>query len=153
MTLILKLALIGHVFAGLAAIIFYYAMIPNFLRKNSDSDIGFLKRLSVFGLVTLLISWILAGYYYTQYYGQSVKPIIKAGQIPWAHSILMETKEHIFLFLPFLGLVLAVSLLLSRSDIAKDENLRKALASLAFVIVVLGTAVTIFGVVISGAAK
>ncbi|OGD90844.1 hypothetical protein A3D81_01755 [Candidatus Curtissbacteria bacterium RIFCSPHIGHO2_02_FULL_40_17] len=151
MTPILKLALIGHVFAGLVALIFYYAMIPNLIGKNPQ--LNFLKRLSLFGLVSLLVSWILAGYYYVTYYGQNVKPLIKSGQLPWAHSILMETKEHIFLFLPFLGLVLLASLLSIKSDITRDDNLRKALASLAFLIVALGTAVTIFGVVISGAAK
>ena len=151
MSLVIKLALIGNVLSGLLALIFYYAMIPNLIGKNLQPN--FLKRLSLAGLVTLLFSWILAGYYYTQYYGQSVKPIIKSGQLPWAHSILMETKEHIFLFLPFLGLVLAAACLSSKSDIDKDETLRKALAKLAFVVVALGTAVTIFGVVISGAAK
>ena len=151
MTPVLKLALIGHVIGGLIALIFYYALVPSLVRKSLN--LGFLTRFSLFGLVTLLISWVLAGYYYVTFYGQSVKPIIKSGKIPWAHNILMESKEHAFLFLPFLGLVLTTSLLFSKSDIAKDESLRKALAKLAFVLVFLGTAVTIFGVVISGAAK
>src|SRR3990167_4489020 len=151
MTPILKLALIGHVFAGLVALIFYYAMIPNLIGKNPQ--LNFLKRLSLFGLVSLLVSWILAGYYYVTYYGQNVKPLIKSGQLPWAHSILMETKEHIFLFLPFLGLVLFTSLLFSKPDIAKNSSLQKALSILALTMVVLGTIVTIFGVVISGAVK
>jgi hypothetical protein len=34
-----------------------------------------------------------------------VKPLIKEGPLPWAHKIVMETKEHVFIFLPFLGLL------------------------------------------------
>lgn len=151
MNLALKLALIGHVLAGLISLIFYYAVIPNLIRKKPDY--GFLKRFSILGLTTLIISWILAGYYYTTYYGQHVKPQIIKGKIPWAHSILMESKEHIFLFLPFMGLALAAILLHSKADVTKDDSLRKALAILASVIVVLGTVITIFGIVVSGALK
>lgn len=151
MTLFLKLALIGHVLLGLIGLTFYYAIIPSFLHK--ETNLNFLKRLSITGFVALVISWILAGYYYIQYYGQAVKPVIKSGKIPWAHHILMESKEHIFLFLPFLGLVLVAALWSSKSDIGKDDSLHKALAGLTFVIVALGSMITIFGVVISGALK
>ena len=91
MNTILKIALIGHVITGLVALAFYYALTVSLNRKTPD--IGFIRRMSSFGLALLILSWISAGYYYTNYYGQFVRPIIKSGQLPWAHTLLMETKE------------------------------------------------------------
>ena len=58
-------------------------------------------------VVALLAAWVSGGWYYVSEYGNAVKPIIKAGPLPWTHSIMMETKEHLFLFLPFLALLVA----------------------------------------------
>src|SRR3989338_3609359 len=54
---------------------------------------------ALLGIVGFLGSWIAGGYYYVVTYGPLVKPIIKGGSAPWAHAIVMEAKEHIFLFL------------------------------------------------------
>src|SRR3989344_2053413 len=54
------------------------------------------------GTILFFASWIIGGYYYVQYYGPDVKPVINAGSEPWAHKVFTETKEHVFLFLPFL---------------------------------------------------
>ena len=62
------------------------------------------------GLIAILTSWVFGGFYYVDVYGVDVKPIIKAGPSPWAHSVIMEAKEHLFLFLPFLA-ALAVATL------------------------------------------
>src|SRR3989338_9086701 len=51
------------------------------------------------GVAAFVASWIAGGYYYVVYYGTLVKPVIKSGIAPWAHDIIMETKEHIFLFI------------------------------------------------------
>lgn len=149
MTLLFKLALIGHVASGLLALVFYYGLIPNLLHKNIN--LPFLKRFSALGFAALLASWILGAYYYLNYYGKHVKPEILHGKLPWAHKILTETKEHIFLFLPFMGLVLLISLLTSKHDITEVDGLQSALSKLSLAIVAIGTAVTIFGMVISGA--
>src|SRR3989344_6768256 len=50
------------------------------------------------GVAAFIASWIAGGYYYVVHYGTLVKPVIKAGVAQWVHNIIMETKEHIFLF-------------------------------------------------------
>jgi len=72
----------------------------------------FKNRLVLFGilveiaLILFLTSWASGAYYYVIHYGKNVKPIIVAGSYPWAHTFFMEAKEHVFLIIPFLALVL-----------------------------------------------
>ncbi len=60
--------------------------------------------------LTAAISWILivpAGILYVLFY-PATKTVIKAGAWPWAHSIIMETKEHWGLLLPIIATVAAI---------------------------------------------
>ncbi len=65
-----------------------------------------LKRAKIagwIGFIAFLAAWVAGGFYYVEFYGENVKPLIKEGPSKWAHSLIMETKEHLFLFLPFLS--------------------------------------------------
>ena len=62
------------------------------------------RTAALVGTGLMVLSWVSGGYYYLAHYGPHVKPAIKAGSLPWAHTVGMELKEHVFLFLPFLGL-------------------------------------------------
>ncbi len=65
-----------------------------------------LKRAKIagwIGFIAFLAAWVAGGFYYVDFYGGNVKPLIKEGPSKWAHSLMMETKEHVFLFLPFLS--------------------------------------------------
>jgi len=60
--------------------------------------------------LTAAVSWILlvpAGILYVLFY-PATKTVIKAGAWPWAHSIIMETKEHWGLLLPIIATVAAI---------------------------------------------
>src|SRR3989338_7951756 len=87
----------------LGALLFLWVLIE--IIEPSTKRINRAKIISVMGLILILSAWFVAGSYYTTTYGQEVKPIIKAGPEPWAHDIFTETKEHVFLFLPFLSLL------------------------------------------------
>ena len=104
------------------------------------------------GLVGYIATWIIGGYYYVTFYGPLVKPIIKAGSVPWAHSVVMEAKEHIFLF----AIPIAVTVFfLSRLD--KDQlqlfGLRGSFIRLAVIIAGLGLSFGIMGFIISAAVR
>ncbi|WP_370574878.1 hypothetical protein [Methanomethylovorans sp.] len=94
--------------------------------------------------------WIAGGYNYLKDYGSQVKPVILAGPDPWVHEIVMEMKEHIFVFLPIIAF--ALSLTISRFDrdaFLADVKSRRALlviTTLALFIVLL---MFIMGAVIS----
>src|SRR5206468_2387119 len=59
----------------------------------------------------IVLSWILGGYWYVHYYAPE-KVLILKGPWPWAHSLVMEIKEHLF----FIPLLLALYLPLAARD-------------------------------------
>jgi len=79
------------------------------------------KIASLSGTILIFAHWLVSGIYYVAYYGPEVKPTIKAGAWPWAHAIFMESKEHIFLFLPFLAILL-LFLVWKYGDKLKEER-------------------------------
>ena len=90
-----------HILAGLALIIIPLIIIG----LNSKSR--WLKPLS---FVTAAIGWLLllpAGKLYLTFYPET-KKLVKSGAWPWAHSIIMETKEHWGLLLPIIATVGAI---------------------------------------------
>ena len=95
--------------------------------------------------------WILGGYHYLTAYRENIRGIILSGPQPWAHEIIMETKEHVFLFLPVISILLALSLH-SISPEMMDGQVRKAVvvtAALALFLVIL---MIVMGAVLSNAA-
>lgn len=80
------------------------------LLHASDSRKKRAQIVAWIGVGAFLLSWIIGGYYYVKTYGPMIKPVIKSGPTPWAHSIITETKEHIFLFLPFMAITIAASI-------------------------------------------
>lgn len=149
MTTFQMLMLIVHVLTGVGAVILSYAVwmmllkqMPNILRA---------AKAAWWAFALTVASWITGGYYYVVYYGTAVKPVIKAGKYPWAHTLMTEAKEHLFLFLPVLTFALAIVLWMQREREKTDKELQRALVVLAAVTVLLGIAITLFGVVISGA--
>lgn len=105
---------------------------------------------AVISIVSLLLSWMAGGFYYVTIYGPQVKPLIKAGPEPWAHAVIMELKEHVFLFLPFL-VVLAGVLVWNASP--TDLTRRKIILILAILILVVGFSMAGMGYMISSAAR
>lgn len=104
------------------------------------------------GLIGYGMTWLIGGYYYVKFYGPLVKPIIKAGDAPWAHAVVMETKEHIFLFAVPLAITV---LLLSKIEPSQLEawGLRKAFIWLIVVTAALGLGIGLLGYIISAAAR
>src|SRR3989344_5016732 len=82
------------------------------------------RRLAVSALVVFgyVAAWLIGGYYYVKFYGPLVKPIIKAGQMPWAHTIAMEAKEHIFLFAVPLAVTIYFLSRLNADELKMNSN-------------------------------
>ena len=119
------------------------------------ADAGSVRRrlaVSALGVFGYVAAWLIGGYYYVKFYGPLVKPIIKAGQMPWAHTIAMEAKEHIFLF----AVPLAVTIyFLSRlnADELKMLGLRRGFSQLTVIAAGLGLSLGLMGFIISAAAR
>ena len=80
-----------------------------------------------------------------------MKPVILSGATPWVHAVLMEAKEHLFLFLPFLGVTAFLVLWLAKKEIGVNPSLRVSVVALLGLIIILGFAMTASGILISAA--
>lgn len=151
MTPLLQFSLIAHVILGIIAVAASYSVWLHAVKKIPP--IQFLKISAEIAFFSFVFSWIAGAYYYVVYYGTAVKPIIKAGSAPWAHNFFMEMKEHVFLLLPFLSLVVFGMFLVFGEELGKGENtaLKRALSFLSGIVVLLGFLIAISGIVISGA--
>jgi len=143
--------LTGHVVLGLIGTIASF-MVTFMLVKPNFSHTKVLKT-SFVAFLTFTLSWILGGWYYWKYYGTAVKPKIMSGDYVWAHSIFMEAKEHVFLFLPFATLCLFLLLRLNADAIANDSVLQKRVVFLALTITIIAVIITLSGVLITGGAR
>jgi len=141
--------LIGvHAALGELSIIFFLWTLVEIINPT-NTRIKRAKITAFIGLILILTSWIIGGYYYTKIYSQDVKPLIKEGPYPWSHNIIMETKEHIFLFLPFLS-VLAATLTFKLKPYEKPNY---SLIFLLVIIVLIGLSMAGMGYLISTGAR
>ncbi len=143
--------LFWQVMFGVLGVMAFYVVSIIVLKNNYK--IKSLEGYSLLGFIFFVLSWITGGYYYVNYYGSNVKPIIISGDLSWTHKIIMETKEHVFLFLPFLSLIIFLVFFIEKEKIKKDKNLKKPLIFLIALVISLGTLIILSGVIISGAVR
>jgi len=151
MSILFTYTLAAHVILGVIGIGAFYAVWMGLLKRVPK--FAFLLWSSLLGFLSFMASWLSGGYYYVEHYGGAVKPLIKEGVYPWAHLVVMETKEHVFLFLPILAALVFIVLALLRESAIENQGIKRALAYIAGFIVVAGIAITLGGMAISGAAR
>lgn len=111
------------------------------------------ELVALIGAILLFLTWFVGGYYYVQYYGANVKPIIKEGPQPWAHGVFTETKEHVFLFMPFLALLDYLIIKKYGKNITEKSEIRKAVMLLSLLIFLLALSMAGMGYIISTGAR
>jgi hypothetical protein len=95
------------------------------------------------------LAWMAGGYWYTHYYPAD-KAVILKGPWPWAHSLFMETKEHLF----FLTLILAFYLPIACADRPHlNAAARRMVLTVAALIVLTGLWIEGAGAIINHGAK
>jgi hypothetical protein len=94
-------------------------------------------------------AWLFGGMYYVIHYGDEVKPVVNAGPWPWAHGVFMETKEHLFLVLPFLSIVVAALVWQYGDRLATDKTLRFSVYSILGVVILIGLLMAVMGYFVS----
>jgi len=107
------------------------------------------KTMAVIGVVCLFTAWIVGGFYYVEVYGLHIKPVIKATDAKWVHSLVMEVKEHVFLFLPILSTVAVALLFKFDQELLKKNDVRLTILLLAGLIFLLGFSIAGMGAIIS----
>ena len=131
----------------LGALLFFWAFIE--LLGGQASNIRRARLAVLIGTVFLVGAWLAGGFYYVEIYGSAVKPFIKDGPLPWAHGVAMETKEHVFLFLPFLA-VFAWGLMQRLGHVMDSQRQARVAALYATgVVVVLSGTMALMGFLVS----
>lgn len=131
------LVLYFHIIMGLSIIVLSIVILLQIKKKST-----WIKPLSA---ITAALSWLLllpSAILYIVFY-PATKTLIKAGSQPWAHSIVMETKEHWGLLLPIIATV-AAGLVFS-GKIKESKRWWILLIILAVLIGVMGRIVTLGG--------
>ncbi|MEK6942220.1 MAG: hypothetical protein AABW85_05170 [archaeon] len=124
------LAYFGHLLLGVGLVVLPIIILVNLKEKP--------KWLKAVSAITAAISWLLllpAGLLYLAFY-PATKTVIKAGAWPWAHSIIMETKEHWGLLLPVVATV--ATLLVFDGKEAESKKWWILLLVVSFLIAIFG---------------
>lgn len=143
--------LITHVILGLVGVMASFRV--TFLLLCSEIKVSSLKRVSILAFTSYLISWLSGGWYYWKYYGSVVKPKIVGGDYTWAHLIFMESKEHVFLLLPFATFCIALVLWFKADALATDVVLKKKIMILSLIVTTIAIIITLSGILITGGAR
>ena len=137
-----------HAFgAELGLIAFLWVLVE--LLNPTETRIKRAKIAVVLGVAGLFCAWFIGGFYYVEVYGEQIKPLIKASDAKWVHSIVMEVKEHVFLFLPILGSVVAALLFKYDNELIDSKETRVSVILLAGLVFLLGFSLAGMGVIIS----
>lgn len=145
--------LIGlHVFFGEIGILFLIWSLVELLHR-SEHTLKRLKTSFVFALFSFILSWIIGGIYYINFYGPLVKPVIKSGPMPFSHSFFMETKEHLFLFLPFMAFTLFVIASNTTYQNLENKNYKNLLISFTILAIIIAISIAFMGYMVSAGAR
>jgi len=115
----------------------------------SETRIARAQVAALTGFACLFFAWLVGGFYYVEVYGLHVKPLIKASDAKWVHSIVMEVKEHVFLFLPILATLTTALLYKYDEELINNRDARVSIVLLAGLIFLLGFSIAGMGVIIS----
>lgn len=141
------LILIHAICAELGLFAFLWVLVE--MLNPTKGRIARAQMAAVFGFAFLIFAWVVGGFYYVEIYGLHVKPLINASDAQWVHSIVMEVKEHVFLFLPILAALTAALLYKYDEQLLEHRDARLSIVLLSGLIFLLGFAIAGMGALIS----
>ena len=141
------LILIHAICAEIGLFAFLWVLVE--MLNPSETRIARAQVAALTGFAFLFFAWLVGGFYYVEVYGLHVKPLIKASDASWVHSIVMEVKEHVFLFLPILASLTVALLYKYDGELINNRDARVSIVLLAGVIFLLGFSIAGMGAIIS----
>jgi hypothetical protein len=100
---------------------------------------------SLIAAIAMGAAWLLGGYWYVHFYPAD-KAVILKGPWPFAHNLVMETKEHLVFITGILAFYLPIAV---RDKIYANAAARKMVLSVALLIVLTDLAAEGAGAIIS----
>jgi len=98
----------------------------------SPANLNRIKNASLIVAILMFLTWVVAGYYYVNFYAPD-KAIILKGSWKFAHNLIMESKEHMFFLTLILSFLLPV--VTRAKDIVTSKQSRTLIVSVASLIV------------------
>lgn len=141
------LILIHAICAELGLFAFLWVLVE--MLNPTETRIARAQTAALTGFAFLFFAWLVGGFYYVEVYGLHIKPLIKASDAKWVHSIVMEVKEHVFLFLPILASVVLALLYKYDRELTDNSDARISIVLLAGLIFLLGFSIAGMGAIIS----
>ena len=141
------LILIHAICAEIGLFAFLWVLVE--MLNPSETRIARAQVAALTGFAFLFFAWLIGGFYYVEVYGLHVKPLIKASDASCVHSIVMEVKEHVFLFLPILASLTVALLYKYDGELINNRDARVSIVLLAGVIFLLGFSIAGMGAIIS----
>ena len=144
-----KIILMVHPMTGLIGLLAALWVFVEAMNANPRNGM----RLWWGGMITALAmvaTWIAGGYWYVTYYAAD-KAMILDGPWPLAHSLIMETKEHLF----FITLILSLlrPIVITHEDLSSNRSARILVMTIAGFIVLSAIALDGMGALIGMAAR
>jgi hypothetical protein len=114
-----------------------------------EENAGRTRKAAFVTALCMSVTWILGGYWYVHFYPADRAMILK-GPWPFAHTLFMETKEHLF----YITMVLSFYLPIAVNDkLYANTAARKMVLCVAMLIVLSGLAIEGSGAIINHGAK
>src|SRR5208283_1513891 len=139
-------ALIGE----FGAVCFLWALVE--IINRSEASLARARIAAVLGVIALFGMLVAIENPYVTHYGPATKPVILKGTIPWAHNLVMETKEHIALFIPIVALCATIALFHARSEGTASPAYRY-IGMLCGLVVLMAFTMAVMGFIISAAVR
>jgi len=141
------LILIHAICAELGLFAFLWVMVE--MLNPTQTRIARAQVASVFGFAFLIFAWVVGGFYYVEIYGLHVKPLINASDAQWVHSVVMEVKEHVFLFLPILATLNLALIYKYDQELLENRDASLSIVLVSGLIFLLGFTIAGMGALIS----
>lgn len=92
-----EIILVAHVLFGVACIIATIWIFVDTLHA-SNANVRRIRKMCLASATAMWLAFIIGGYWYVTFYPFD-KALILKGPWPFAHSLIMETKEHLLIML------------------------------------------------------
>ena len=113
------------------------------------ANMGRVQAAALLSAVCMAAAWISGGYWYVHFY-PAERALILKGPWPFAHTLFMETKEHLFFITAILAFLLPLT---TREELSANPAARKLVLSTAALIVITGLALEGAGAIIDHGVK
>ena len=139
-------ALIGE----FGAVCFLWALVE--IINRSEASLARARIAAVLGVIALFGTLVVIENAYVTHYGPAAKPLILKGSMPWAHNLVMETKEHIALFIPIVALCATIALYHARTE-GTGSPAYRYISMLCGLVVLMAFSMAGMGFIISAAVR